>query len=76
MEPYPVTYCENTSEAMQATGGLKTMVLTRDFKEAIQGRIECDPTFREELNACFRAMWTPARRYCTTTSTRPSVFRR
>ncbi len=25
------------------------MVLTRDFKETIQARIECDPTFREEL---------------------------
>ncbi len=25
------------------------MVLTRDFKETIQARIERDPTFREEL---------------------------
>ncbi len=25
------------------------MVLTRDFKETIQARIACDPTFREEL---------------------------
>ena len=35
--------------AKVATGGLKTMVLTRSFKETIQARMELDPTFREEL---------------------------
>ena len=28
---------------------MKTMVLTRNFKETIQARIERDPAFREEL---------------------------
>ena len=33
----------------QATGDLRTMTLTRSFKETIQARIEHDPAFREEL---------------------------
>ncbi len=35
--------------AAQTTGDLKTMPLTRDFKETIQARIESDPEFRGEL---------------------------
>ena len=36
-------------QATQATGDLRTMSLTRHFKEIIQARIQRDPTFREEL---------------------------
>ncbi len=36
-------------QAAQAAGDLRTMSLTRNFKETILARIERDPAFREEL---------------------------
>ena len=38
-----------TPQPAQATGDLRIMSLTRNFKETIQARIKLDPTFREEL---------------------------
>ena len=35
--------------AIQTTGDLRIMPLTRNFKETIQERIKSDPVFREEL---------------------------
>ena len=36
-------------QAAQATGGLRTMSLSRDFKETIQARVQRAPAFGEEL---------------------------